>query len=358
MSIMSQFDREFMPKILRCAVLILAFAAAAPAADSLLKYEQRVQRASEITSRIKAKPADANEFIDDIKTLLPKSEQVDFGGGTIWVDNSWLHVLLDTYKHKSAGDKGSDQLDEAKTKLSALREQLLRLENEPNDRTNLQTSRDNLNRILARQEFKEKKEDFLTSLFRRVREGVIRAVTRLLASLWQLIFGNKGESGWLFRGFVIFVATAFLVGAAVMLAMRRPIRKKPRARRQIILDEEIGPNTTSKDLLNDALTAYKKGEYRLGIRRLYIALLYELGEHGIIELDRHATNNEYMRKAAAVAPLEGPMRYLTERFDYFWYGRFPAGEADFSAYKANFDRATQAAESVSSQKNILPGASG
>jgi len=341
-----------MAKVLVSAILILLFAiAATAAADTLLGYEQRVQRASEIARRIKARPTNAAELADDIETLLPKSEQVEFSGHTIYVDNSWLHTILESYKRRPNADTSTAQLDELRTKLSALDDQLVKLENQPGDQSKAENGRDALNRILSRSEFQERKDDFVTAAYKRVREAVIRLGQRVLAALFKLVFGERGEAGWLFRGFVIFVVLVFLAVAIYMIVKRRPVRRKARLARQIILDEEIGPNTNSKDLLNDALTAYRNGEFRLGIRRLYIALLYEMGERGIIELDRHATNNDYLKKTAGFAPLAGPMRYMTERFDYFWYGRFPASKEDFSAYKATFDLATQAVESQSSQRN-------
>jgi len=330
-----------MRRTLMSAAMVFFAAGAAQAADTLLRYEQRVQRATEIVSRIKkADSTQTGDFVADVKTLLPRSEQVELGDQTITVDNAWLHILLDSYYRKTASDPPA-QLEEARTRLVALREQLLRLENESGGGGNLQERRDALQRILSQPEFKEKKEDYLTTLYKRVRKAVITFLSDIATKLFRLIFGERGESGWLFRGIVILIAGAFVAAAVVMFITRRPVRKKAKAKTQIVLDEEIGPDISAKDLLNDALAAYKAGDFRLGIRRLYIALLYQLGERGIIELDRHATNREYMRRAAAVAPLEAPMRYLTERFDYFWYGKFPAAESDFSEYKATFDQAAR-----------------
>jgi hypothetical protein len=337
-----------------CVLLVLA-ATVADAADSLLRYEQRVARAAEIVGRIKkvANPSDAEELTQDVETLLPKSEQVEFGGQTVWVDNSWLYSLLDSRQRKK-GQPSSERLDEARSRLLALREQLLQSENgkeNGKEGGDLQTRRDRLERILAQPQYNEKKDNSFANLVARVREGIYRFVLRILAKMYRLLFGERGEAGWVFRAFVIGVVVIFVAVAALMIARRRPVRKKPAPRKRIVLDEEIGPDVSSKDLLGQALEAYKKGDFRLGIRRLYIALLYELGERDIITLDRHATNNEYLKKAAAVGPLQAPMRYLTERFDYFWYGRFPADSKDFSAYKASFDQAAQVAASYSTQKS-------
>ncbi|HEY6332441.1 MAG TPA: DUF4129 domain-containing protein [Blastocatellia bacterium] len=338
--------------LLTLVVLLGLGANKARAADTLLRYEQRIARAAEVVDRIKqvANPSDAEELTQDVETLVPKSEQVEFDGQTAMVDNSWLYSLLDSRQRKR-GAGSTERLDEARTRLLALREQLLRVENEKEGGTDPETRHDRLNRILARPEFTQKKEDRLAKFVARVREAIYTFAQRLFTKLFRLIFGERGEAGWIFRGFVILVIALFVAVAVMMIVRWRPSRKKARPRKRIVLDEEIGPDVTSKDLLGEALEAYKKGDFRLGIRRLYIALLYELGERDIITLDRHATNNEYLKKAAAVGPLQAPMRYLTERFDYFWYGRFPADSSDFSAFKASFDQATRVAASYSGQKN-------
>jgi hypothetical protein len=40
------------------------------------------------------------------------------------------------------------------------------------------------------------------------------------------------------------------------------------------------------------------------------------------------------------------MRYLTERFEYFWYGMFPLGADDFSAFLAGYREAISNAHTL------------
>jgi hypothetical protein len=45
----------------------------------------------------------------------------------------------------------------------------------------------------------------------------------------------------------------------------------------------------------------------------------------------------------SVAP---PMRYLTDRFDYFWYGKFPSTEEEFSTCLARYEEAMDQARAL------------
>jgi hypothetical protein len=337
-----------MTRLLTFLSLVAIFAVVARGAAPLLNYEERVKRSIEMIERIKKDPDYGQELIEDVKRLLPKTEQVESQGQVILVDNSWLHSLLDSYNSRTGGPHGKRaDLDEALGRLQALRADLLRIENgESKTNGSVENPRDSVNHILSGPEFQDKKEDPIARYIRKVREAVFNFVLKLLRAIFEFVFGKKGESGPLFIGLVIFLAVAGLTWAVVMLVRRPRSRKKKKRLNQVILDEEIDPNKTAADLMNDGLAAARGGDFRLGIRRLYIALLYGLSERNLIELDRHATNHEYLGKIASIAPLEPPARYMTEQFDYFWYGRFAASQEDFAEFKARLEQATAAAAAI------------
>jgi hypothetical protein len=43
------------------------------------------------------------------------------------------------------------------------------------------------------------------------------------------------------------------------------------------------------------------------------------------------------------------MRYLTDRFDYVWYGMFPSSEDDFAVYLARYQEAMERARMLGEQ---------
>jgi hypothetical protein len=74
-----------------------------------------------------------------------------------------------------------------------------------------------------------------------------------------------------------------------------------------------------------------------------------LSERNLIELEESATNHEYLRKASGLSGLAVPMRYLTDRFDYVWYGMFPSSEDDFAAYFVRYQEAMERARLLGEQ---------
>ncbi|HYL99479.1 MAG TPA: DUF4129 domain-containing protein [Blastocatellia bacterium] len=317
-------------------VLLLAFAPAL-GADSLLRYEQRVKRATEQVQRIQADPDYAEDGINYIKTLLPGREEIDFSGETVVVDNTWLHLLLYSYQSGAVKDSAA-KLREARGRLNALHEHLVAMENPPGGTASLQKRRDELNRILADPEFGHKKDDRLAELIREVRERVLGVIGRLLNSIFARIFGSQGEGGWIFRGFIIVVLVVVL---AVVVRLLWGLRGRPRKKKKTvtILGEEVDEGTTSTDLAGAALSAAKSGDFRTAVRKLYIALLYGLAEKNIIELEANATNHEYLTEVSRHPGLAPPMRYMTDRFDYCWYGMFPVSNEEFNAYFSKYNEA-------------------
>ena len=117
-----------------------------------------------------------------------------------------------------------------------------------------------------------------------------------------------------------------------------------------MLGEEIAADGTSHDLAEAALYAARAGDFRAAVRKLYVSLLYELSERNLIELDESATNHEYLNRVSRFGALVGPMRYLTERFDYVWYGMFPSSEEDFAACLASYEEAMRRAQTLGEQQ--------
>jgi hypothetical protein len=117
-----------------------------------------------------------------------------------------------------------------------------------------------------------------------------------------------------------------------------------------VLGEEIDAGTTPKVLVDAALAAAKSGDFRLAIRKLYVSLLYDLADRGLIELEDSATNRDYLARASSHRPLVQPMRFLTDRFDHVWYGMYPTSEEDFSNCMEHYRQAIQSATALAEQR--------
>lgn len=310
-------------------------------------YARRVTLASNEIERIKTQPEYAKDGVDRIKSLLPVSEKIEADDQTVVADNAWLHQLLDKYENLPRSEERLASVEETGNRLRALEDQLERRRSEDVSAVEAGgAQREKLREILARSEFNEKGKDPIAELIKKVR----RYILELIQDIWNRIsggqFGKSSEVGMVFRVAVILLlaGTLWLV---VRMALRiRPVRKVKE--KVTVLGEEIDAETTSGDLASAALAAASAGDFRTGVRKLYIALLYELSERGLIELEPQATNREYLRKVSRFNPLAGPMAYLTERFEYFWYGMFPSSNDDFSDYLRRYREAVASARTLSS----------
>ena len=332
-----------MRKALPASIIILLLTADVFGAASLADYGRRVVQAAQQVEDIKEGRESEQEAADNIKKLLPPSEQVDIEGQAVTVNNAWLHALIDSARNLADGEERSEKLDEASGRLRALLDNLDRLQSQSG--ADSAAAREKLREIRSRPEFLKKGDDPLTALIKRVRKEVMDFLAKVYTKIVELLFGNNSGASWVYRGIVI----AGLIGALYLaFRMLRRIKRAPKKRekKRTVLGEEIAAGTTSNDLADAALAAAKAGDFRGAVRKLYISLLYELSERNLIELEPNATNHEYLAKVSRFQPLAAPMRYLTDRFDYFWYGMFPSSAEDFSVFQDRYNEAMASARTL------------
>ena len=342
-------EMRTMSKLAPILLLTLLLTTEASAAKTLLNYENHVFRAAEQIGRIKSDTEYSEEGISHIKELLPRSEQIEFEGRLVSVDNTWLYVLLDSYTAEKDPQQRIARLNEAAGRLRALDDHLRRAEAAASG--GLSDSRDKIGEILSRPAYQPEQETqigaFIKKVWRKIREvrdEILLALTRLL----ERLFGAGAGSGWISKVVLVLVlGTALIVAVVLARRLRRPQPKRKKTR--LVLGEEIAADGTSGDLAEAGLAAARAGDFRTAVRKLYVSLLYELGERNLIELEDSATNHEYLRKASRFTALAGPMRYLTDRFDYVWYGMFPSSEDDFAAYLARYEEAMERARTLGEQ---------
>ena len=331
--------------------LLLALLIAGPSlAASLRNYENRIKRATEQIERIKVDPKYGEEGIETIKWLLPKTEKIDLDGTSTNVDNNWLYDSMDSYEAEEDSQQKLSQLNEIEGRLRALDEQLVRAEEATAANNNQIDERKKIDNILDRPEYRGKKESRIGAFFKDVRRRIGDFLSKLYAAFLKLmgtIFGATAKNNWLAKLMVIAALVAAVIG--IVRAAKNMTPRRTRARKRTVLGEEIEAGTSPRDLAEAAMTAARAGDFRTAIRKLYISLLYDLAERNVIELDDSATNREYLARLSLYNSIIPPMKYLTDRFDYFWYGLLPSSEEDFSQYLARYNEAMQQAKNLSPQ---------
>jgi hypothetical protein len=338
-----------MRKFVAANLLIFFFVAHAVAASTLLNYQIRIHRAVEQLDRVIKDDAYREEGIIAIKSLLPAIEQVEMDGREVKVDNTWFYNALEGVEAANATTTDRQTiLEDLRLKLDALDKQLVQAEDISKENSDKQQLQDRVKKILADDKYKEKKDDWLTAKIKEIRQKVKDFLIELYLKIVNALFGASAQGGWAIR--IVFIALLGIAGFFIVrMAMQFKWGKK-KAKKKTVLGEEIDEDMKPSDFADAAIAAAKAGDFRTGIRKLYIAFLYELSERNLIELDANATNREYLSKVSRFSALVPAMGYLTDRFDYFWYGMFPSSEQDFSSYLASYREGLKQAQTISQQQ--------
>jgi hypothetical protein len=327
--------------------LIILFCSVAAAASTLLDYEKRVARAKEQIERMKTDENYLDEGASYVKNLLPQTEKVEVKERSVNVDNKWLHDKLNLVVAETEEEQRQTLLEEIHGSLDALDRHLIDAEDISREGDKNAEIRDRLKRILSEEQYREKKESPIAAAIKKIRKTVFETISKIWNRIMSALFGASSEGGGLFR--FIFYAIVIVAGYFIirMIWKYKPVKK--RSKKRTVLGEEIEEDIKPADLADAALAAAKAGDFRLGVRKLYVALLYEMSERNLIELNSHATNREYLSMVSRFASLVPAMRYLTERFDYFWYGMFPSSQDDFSSYLERYREAVKQVQTISEQ---------
>ncbi len=163
--------------------------------------------------------------------------------------------------------------------------------------------------ITAREEVKPPSESFLNKLTK-------REWFRNL--MWFLMIG----------GFIA-VLVWFLASSNVKLFRKKPVSVS-KSEDNIITENIFGINYSG-----EIYKAINAENYRLAIRLMYLHLLKDLSETGIIQYKQERTNNDYVMQLYST-PYYKSFFQLTRNFEYAWYGQFQIKIEVFKTIQANF----------------------
>jgi hypothetical protein len=303
-------------------------------------YSNRLNQAKQTVDEVIEQESPAPAVVvrmNSIKRLLPASEEVEFGGSIVRVDNAWLHEASDNVIKNANGD-----IEQRHSMLSEIADRLDYLQQQVNEASAQSASvsqdqRARLESILARPEYQpeEKRESFVQKWFRKLREVLARLLERLFGgSPARELPASSAGLVTLFRILVFLAVIAALVFGVIKLMRRlerrRKLKEEPEKRE--VLGEEIADDATAADLFARASELARQGEYRRAIRRAYVALLCELEERGKLRLHRSKTNRDYLDALRSEAQIYSAFSTMTNAFEHVWYGEERATEEEFKDF--------------------------
>ncbi|HEX7176226.1 MAG TPA: DUF4129 domain-containing protein [Pyrinomonadaceae bacterium] len=288
----------------------------------------------------------------ETRARVPPSERVERGdGGTLEVDNRWLHTELTRYERLPAddlrGEAGEEVVELAAERLRALGERLKEFEEgaaAAGARRDKEAEKGRLAEILRGRDFAER--GARGGALARIFESVVKWLRDLLPD-WQPLRPGVSEGASLVAQIVIYALSAGLLGYVAWRFWRRQRGGMPaRARRReprVVLGERLAPDETTTDLLAEAERLARAGDTRGAIRKAYVALLCELGERRVVRLAQNKTNRDYLHAVREhAAHLYGLFHPLTLSFERHWYGVEDATETDWQNFRTECRRAIEA----------------
>jgi hypothetical protein len=276
-----------------------------------------------------------------VRKLLPPKEKVEWSGGSIEVDNSWIDPALGEYARSSDNGKRADALRVVAERLRSLASRLEELEASAGAEQDKDAERGRLNAILRDPEFNRKAEQGGAL------QRIIEQIFEWIRDIFRAIFPDTGpiRPGTNPRfsqvAQIIVLALCLLVLAYVGWRFwsrraqgTKTLKLKRKAR--VVLGERLDADQTAADLLDAAERLARAGDLRGAIRKAYIAILCELGDRGVIRLEQHKTNRDYLQAVRRAAPqsLYTEMLPLTFNFELHWYGLQDASETDWTDFRS------------------------
>jgi hypothetical protein len=331
---------------LRTAILILCLGASAAAA-TLDDYKHRLDHARETSISLAAtvgnnEPTAQARLIDNIRKEIPATEKIEWHGGGVETDNSWLVLAIESFSVENQRAKRKEIVDGISERLQAESQAIAELQKGIAQESTKDYDKQKLAEILSRPEYQPPKEE-AESLFQ-----------RWWREFWDWIDSlfpkpNLQPSSLDFASLrvvlqvVIFAAVvgliAFLLWRFLPYFRARFGRaEKNRPGDRVILGEIVGSDESASDIFAEAERLALEGDIRGAIRKGYIAVLCELGDRRLLRLARHKTNRDYLRDVRRTPQVLEGLTGLTDNFERNWYGIRAAVPEDWETFRDGYDR--------------------
>ena len=283
---------------------------------SLCQYTSELERLGMLANQALNDKAVAQTAIDE---LHHGDWTVDAEGQSFTIKTGWL---TDEFE-KLQKNPTTSVRDEIQQRLSAMKADAARFQNQPSDTT---AAHQKLKEILARSEFDQVHgATWWDRMWDRIETWINRNLSKMFGSSTAPTIGH------------LFVWT--LVGAAVLALayfVFRTIRQN--ARLESIMPEVLPVSAKQwRVWLKEAREAADRGQWRDAVHLAYWGGISFLEESGMWRPDQARTPREYLRLLAPDSRHRGTLKTLTRRLEVTWYGKETAGPEAFSETVANLE---------------------
>ncbi len=189
-----------------------------------------------------------------------------------------------------------------------------------------------LDRVLAGREL-QPQETILDRLLRWL-EGAGRQAEAPAAEATRQVAGGLNWAIGIAGALIALVLISFLIQGLV----RGFVLDVDARRRATGADEAV----TAASARQQATELARVGNYRAAVRRLYLATLLSLEEHGLLRYDRSLTNREMLARLGQADPIGAGLAPVVDTFEQVWYGIREPDQRTFDAYRSAVDATGEA----------------
>ena len=316
---MRRYARLFLAIIFTLSLPPGCVAAADDSAIAMSDYRTRLSEIAAKADSLGDHPEQASQLVSEI----PDQLTVATGTRNITINFRYLKDDLAGFSSTEASQR-QERLSQIRNYLGEL--QLAADNVSPPDKAQ---EREKLDEILARREFHKVRGPG-------AREALLAKIYRWLARwFFKFHLETGATSNWL-QGLVYSLVGATLLAALIWTVTR--LRRKE----DEIPAREIMPFSPSaknwRTWLAEARQAADMQDWRNAIHLAYWAGISSLESGGAWKPNRARTPREYLRLVGSRNPHHSPLKVLTRKFEFVWYGEHEAAEADYRETLAQLEQ--------------------
>lgn len=150
-----------------------------------------------------------------------------------------------------------------------------------------------------------------------------------------LYFLQNLLSGKGFQYFMYILLGGILVYALIRIMSENNLRLFDRSSRKMQTGTEGATELPEEDLEERLRQAVQAGNYRLGVRYLFLKSLRALNDHGMINYHMQATNQDYINQLSGRTQAAS-FKFLADAYDHVWYGGFLLNEEQYGRLSGYF----------------------
>lgn len=309
--------------------IVLPLAAQTP--DQTLTLPEYRAELSAAIDELEATPADQIlPTIERIQQQLATITHVTYASGEVVTLDPLLEDLELDAKAQLEAQDGEAANGLRTVTLARLRATIAQIDAAPRDNTAARLAL--LDEILARPEFNRP-----LSLWERFWQWFERVLAEWLPD--RPAAGNAGWLALLLRA-LPWIITTIIVAVVIWLLsywLQRVLGSFVADARATGNNGDDQLPATAAEARQQARAAAEAGHYRDAVRRLYLAALLQLSEHGLITYERSLTNREVLVRVPDNSPVRRHLEPVVATFDQVWYGVREPDQTTFTAYEREID---------------------